>query len=85
MPGGLPGPWHQLGDKGYLESPSPSSPCLEQFQTLHPSLAWAQMPYLVHKAPVLPVLTVQVTIQSDICKGWAEGKSPQCPQEPSTG
>lgn len=43
------------------------------------------MPYLVHKAPVLPALTVQVAIQSDVCKGKAEVKSPQSSQGPRTG
>lgn len=41
------------------------------------------MPYLVHEAPVLPALTVQVAIQRDVCKEKAEGKCPQGSQEPS--
>lgn len=43
------------------------------------------MPYLVHEAPVLSALTVQVTIQSDVCKGRAEIKLLGGAQESSTG
>lgn len=44
-----------------------------------------EAPYLVHKAHVLPAFTVQVTIQTDVCKERPEGKSLWASQEPSTG
>lgn len=39
-----------------------------------------EMSYLVHKASVLPALTVQVAIQGDVCKGRAEGSHHRVPR-----
>lgn len=73
--------WRQ----GVPVKPRLYEPSLEQLQNPHPFLGPGQMSYLVHKAPVLPAVTVQVAIQSDVCKGRAEGMSPQGSQEVNTG